>query len=200
MIWKIDFDKRYDRISCDFLLDTLRYFKMNEELIALIMSCVTNLEASILSNGKPLLPFTLERGLRQGDPLSPYLFVLCMERLSAIINQKVLQKKWLGITSSKNGPCFSHLFFADDILLFGKATDNQCEVMLEVLNMFCEKSGQLVSGDKSKICISPNMPSNVAKDLSNKSGFGLTKDLRRYLGRSPSYPQQGLQKRLSIHY
>lgn len=48
MIWKIDFDKHYDRISCEFLLDTLRYFKMNEELIALIMSCVTNLEATNL--------------------------------------------------------------------------------------------------------------------------------------------------------
>lgn len=182
MIWKIYFDKAYDRISWDFLLDTLRYFRMNEELIALIMNCVTNLDFSILWNGEALPPFTPERGLRQGDPLSPYLFVLCMERLSTIINQKVTNKKWVGIKASQEGLCFSHLFFADDILFFGKATSKQCEAMRETLNMLCDESGQLVSPHKSKIFVSPNVPTSLARDLSTLCGFALTKNLGMYLG------------------
>lgn len=182
MIWKIDFDKAYDRISWDFLLESLRYFQFNEELIALIMSCVTNIEASIMWNGEPLSPFKPERGLRQGDPLSPYLFVICMERLSAFINQKVHSNLWEGIKVSTDGPCLSHLFFADDIMLFGTTTVEQCNVMKDTLDMFCTQSGQLVSGHKSKLFVSPNISLRNAKQLSNLCGFNLTKDLGMYLG------------------
>lgn len=182
MIWKIDFDKAYDRISWDFLLDTLRYFNFNEELIALIMSCVTTVEASILWNGEPLNPFRPLRGLRQGDPLSPYLFVLCMERLSAKINQRVSLNQWVGIKASKEGPCLSHLFFADYILFFGVATLSQCDIMKDTLDCFCEESGQLVSAHKSKIFVSPNTPPSLGRNLSSICGFSLTKDLGMYLG------------------
>jgi hypothetical protein len=80
------------------------------------MHCVTSSTYSILWNGNKMLPFKPTHGLRQGDPLSPYLFILCMEKLSVAINDAVLQRAWDPIHISDNGPRLSHLFFADDVL------------------------------------------------------------------------------------
>ena len=85
------------------------------------MSCVTKGETSILWNGKPLQPLSNERGLRQDDPLSPCLFVLCLEFLSNLINEAVESKNWIGIKATNSGVTISHLMFADDLILFAKA-------------------------------------------------------------------------------
>lgn len=102
MIFKIDLEKAYDKISWKFLKDTLQYFNFSDLWIDLIMNCVSNVSTSIIWNGEPLPEFSPQRGLRQGDPLSPYLFVLCMERLSHLINNKVENGKWKGIAVSRN--------------------------------------------------------------------------------------------------
>lgn len=75
----------------------------------------------MLLNGEALEKFTLSRGIRQGDPLSLYLFVLCMKRLSHIISTAVENKFWKPIKVGKNGPCLSHLAFVDDLILFAEA-------------------------------------------------------------------------------
>lgn len=80
--------------------------------IQLIMNCVSSAELAVLVNGERTEYFRPSRGLRQGDPLSPYLFVLCMERLSQMIDEKVLDKSWQAVRASKSGPLRSHLFFA----------------------------------------------------------------------------------------
>lgn len=86
-------------------------------------------------------PFKPTRGLRQGDPLSPYLFVLCMEVLSHQIEGAVICKEWVAVKSSKKGPAVSHIFFADDLLLFGKTSFSQARMMEHVLASFCNISG-----------------------------------------------------------
>lgn len=88
----------------------------------------------------------------------------------------------MGLKASCDGPTFTHIFFADDILFFGKATSSQCEVMQDTLNMFYEESGQLVSSVKSKKIVPPNVSNRVAKDLSTVCGFTFMKDLGMYLG------------------
>ena len=85
------------------------------------MSCVTNVSYNVVVNGELTESFTPKCGIRQGDPLSLYIFVLCMEKLSHIIQQKLFDKAWSPIKISKGGPDISHLFFADDLILFGKA-------------------------------------------------------------------------------
>ncbi|KAK3222256.1 hypothetical protein Dsin_009281 [Dipteronia sinensis] len=80
--------------------------------------------------------------IRQGDSLSPYIFVLCMEELSHIIHHKLNEGTWKPIKISRNGPAISHLFFVDDLILFGQASMQQAQVMKDCIDMFYDISGQ----------------------------------------------------------
>ena len=88
MAIKIDLEKAYDHLEWSFIRDILTLFKFPNQLISLIMSCVSSSSISILLNGRALDPFQLSRGIRQGDLLSPYLFILCMEVLGVLILEK----------------------------------------------------------------------------------------------------------------
>ena len=136
MIFKIDLEKAYDKISWDFLGKALFNINLNVKWVKLIMSCVSGGHTSVLWNGEPLPQITQRRGLRQGDPLSPYLFVICMEYLSGLILDRVEKKQWEGIKASPNGPTITHLFFADDLILFDNADKVNCATILEVLEEF----------------------------------------------------------------
>ena len=81
------------------------------------------------------------RGLKQGDPISPYIFILCMELLSSLINKKCEDGDWDKVKASRNGPGFSHMYFADDLLLFAKANQGNCEAISDVLEEFNFLSG-----------------------------------------------------------
>ena len=109
------------------------------------MSCVSSSTISVLFNGGALDSFQPSRGIRQGDPLFPYLFILCMEILGALITDKCENKLWDLILASRGGVAFSHLFFADDLVLFAKVDVKNCWVVRDVLDTFCELSGQKVS-------------------------------------------------------
>lgn len=86
------------------------------------MECVTTSSLSVLWNSEPKQYFKPSRGVRQGDPLSPYLFVMCMERLFQTIEEAIAQEKWNPIRASRDGPLLSNLFFADDVVLFAEAS------------------------------------------------------------------------------
>ena len=81
------------------------------------------------------------RGLRQEDPLSPYLFILCAEGLSALLHKAVQNKSLKGVVASARGPKISHLFFADDSLIFGKAIVQECLEIQRVLQVYEASSG-----------------------------------------------------------
>ncbi|WZZ66780.1 hypothetical protein YC2023_078150 [Brassica napus] len=182
MLLKLDLEKAYDRIRWDFLEDTLYAAKLPHIWIKWIMECVTNPGMSLLWNGERTEAFTPQRGLRQGDPLSPYLFVLCMERLCHQIEFSVANKEWKPITLSRGGPSLSHVCFADDLILFAEASLSQIRVVRKVLERFCEASGQKVSLAKSLIFFSENVHRDLANSISNESGIKGTKELGKYLG------------------
>lgn len=90
------------------------------------MRCITTVSYSKKVNGKPWGRIIPSRGIREGDLLSPYLFLLCTEGLSALIKKAVEDGKMGGIAVSREGPKLSHLFFADDSLIFCKASTKEC--------------------------------------------------------------------------
>lgn len=104
MLLKLDLEKAYDRLRWDFLEDTLRAAGLSENWVKRIMECVSGPSMCILWNGEKSESFKPSRGLRQGDPLSPYLFVLCMERLCQLIEKAVEDKRWKPIRLSRGGP------------------------------------------------------------------------------------------------
>lgn len=106
------------------------------QLVKLIMFSVSLATLSLIWNCKKLYPFSPKRGLYPGDPLAPYLFVLCMEALNHRITQTAAEGTWKGIKASQNGPCLTHIFFADDLILFGEASSQQAKVMAYTLIAF----------------------------------------------------------------
>ncbi|MCI02045.1 hypothetical protein A2U01_0023077, partial [Trifolium medium] len=101
---KTDMAKAYDRVEWSFLQTTLETMGFPHQLTDTIMDCVTNVQFSILINGHPSQPFTPQRGLRQGDPLSPYLFIICANVLSGLILKAQTQKRLHGIKVAHGAP------------------------------------------------------------------------------------------------
>ena len=89
MAIKVDLEKSYDRLSWDFIKETLDFVGFPTNFIRIIMECITSGSMQILWNGKLTKSFKTSKGIRQGDPISPYIFVLCIERLSHLINREV---------------------------------------------------------------------------------------------------------------
>ncbi|GKV45487.1 hypothetical protein SLEP1_g52559 [Rubroshorea leprosula] len=157
-------------------------FNLPQQLINLIMFSVTSVQLEILWNGEPLPPFTPQQGLRQGDPLSPYLFILVMEKLAQMIQSRVDSKAWKPFKLSRGGVSLSHLFFADDLMLFAQASREQMDVILDCLTQFARSSGLVLNLQKSKLFLSSNVHATVANLLSTRSGISLTSNLGTYLG------------------
>ena len=86
---KLDLEKAYDRLEWSFIKETLEFFQIPPRLIQLIMNMLSSTRFHIMWNGTPLPAIVLSRGIRQGDPLSPYLFILCLERLSILLEEAV---------------------------------------------------------------------------------------------------------------
>ena len=157
MAIKVDLEKAYDRMEWCFLHKVLQAYHFPQNFIRVIMSCVTSTTVSILFNGGKLEAFNPSQVLRQRDPLSPYLFILCMEYLGHLIEKKCMEGVWKPLKASRDNIGISHLFFADDLILFAKVDEDSCEAILEVLDEFYEELGQKVSMEKSRIYFSPNV-------------------------------------------
>ena len=182
MAVKIDLAKAYDRLEWSFILKVLLAFRFPQSLIVLIMSCISSTSMSILFNGGKLDTFKPSRGIRQGDPLSPYLFIICIEYLGQLIEKECLKKRWIPMKASRENIGVSHLFFADDLMFFAKVGEKGNEAIKEVLDKFCEDSGQVVRFEKSKIYFSPNVPSRLKEKICNNLDIQATSSICKYLG------------------
>lgn len=147
-----------------------------------IMHSVTSVETNVNWNGARNEYFRPQHGIPQGDPISPYLFVLCMDKLSHLIKAEVEKKRWRGIKLGKQGIMVSHLMLADDLLIFGEATEVQLQCVLDTLNKFCNMSGLEISQDKISILFFQNVNKNFQGKLLNLCNFRHTKKFGRYLG------------------
>jgi len=112
---------------------------------------VGSVSFSVLINGRPYGRFNAERGLRQGDPLSPYLFILCSDVLSSLLDHAQQEKRIQGIRISNGGPAITHLLFADDLLFFLKANQENSQELLKIFKEYGDASGQMINLEKSSI-------------------------------------------------
>ncbi|KAH9778582.1 reverse transcriptase domain-containing protein [Citrus sinensis] len=154
---KIDMSKAYDRIEWLFLKSMMLRMGFDEDWVTLIMMCVSTVSYKVCRNGEEVGPIVPSQGLRQGDPLSPYLFIICAKGLSSLIQNREKAGLIHGVKVARSAPTVSHLFFADDCFLLFKATHNEARIMKSLLAIYGVASGQHVNYHKSVVSFSANM-------------------------------------------
>ena len=156
MALKLDMSKAYDRVEWDFLRQVMIKMGFHSQWVALIMECITTVSYSLLINGEPTGHITPSRGLRQGDPISPYLFLICAEGLNGLLNRAASNRDIHGVSICRRSPKLTHLFFADDSLLFCRATQTECQKLQEILQVYEKASGQQLNRTKTTLFFSHN--------------------------------------------
>ncbi|XP_048596422.1 uncharacterized protein LOC125578148 [Brassica napus] len=151
MAIKTDMSKAYDRLEWDFIQAILLKMGFDTHWVKLMMACISSVQYRVLLNGQPRGLIIPQRGLRQGDPLSPYLFILCTEALIANIKKAERENQLTGMKVARACPSISHLLFADDSLFFCKAQEAECHTILRILQDYAAVSGQLINFQKSSI-------------------------------------------------
>jgi len=178
----LDISKAFNSVSWSYLEAILTKMGFCTEWISWMMTCITSVEYHVFFNGDRIGPINPQRGLRQGCPLSPYLYILCVEGLSSIIKNYELRGKLHGTRICRSAPPVSHLLFADDNLLFCKATTSEDQNLKEILS-HCElASWQDINYSKSDIAFITNTPSYVISAISSSLGVSNTIGSGKYLG------------------
>ncbi|KAJ4910603.1 Uncharacterized protein Rs2_05224 [Raphanus sativus] len=147
---KVDLRKAFDCIRWDFILGSLRALAVPESFIRLISECLSTASFSIAINGALGGFFNSSRGIRQGDPLSPYLFVLGMECLSRLLASRY-DSGDIGYHPRTEPVKISHLMFADDVMVFFDGTSNSLHGIAECLDDFASWSGLTMNAAKTEI-------------------------------------------------
>ncbi|CAM8980230.1 unnamed protein product [Rhodiola kirilowii] len=179
---KLDMSKAYDRVEWRYLKMVMLQFGFEERWVNMIMNYVSSVRYAICINGEITTFFDPERGLRQGDPLSPYLFILCSEWLSHSLSKLQVQRSIEGIKVSRAAPLVTHLMFADDCLLAFKVADNTGDVLSSLLRKYEHISGQVVNYNKSEIVLSPNVHASVRGALQASLSMKIASHHVKYLG------------------
>uniref|UniRef100_A0A2N9G1C3 Reverse transcriptase domain-containing protein n=1 Tax=Fagus sylvatica TaxID=28930 RepID=A0A2N9G1C3_FAGSY len=180
VLCKLDLEKAYDHVNWGFLIYLLRRCGFSEKWRHWIMFCISTARFSILINGSSCDFFESSRGLRQGDPLSPLLFIIIMEALSKMMDKVVGGGLVLGFSVGMEAPrliMVSHLLFADDTLIFCDADPNQVLQLQYLLTWFEANSGLKVNLGKSELVPVGDVPFiEELADMLGQVGYYLQSD------------------------
>ncbi|GAU14634.1 hypothetical protein TSUD_96980 [Trifolium subterraneum] len=179
---KIDISKTYDKVEWSFLKGMLIKMGFSDTWVHWMMLCVSSVNYSALVNFEKVGPIRPGRGLRQGDPLSPYLFIIVAEGLTSLIKKAVASGDLHGIKICRGAPAVSHLLFADDCFLFCRSNLSEIRKLMEILKIYEEASGQEINLSKSEVFFSRNISSAAQEDLSNLMGVKHVMGTGTYLG------------------
>ncbi|KAL3813976.1 hypothetical protein ACJIZ3_015244 [Penstemon smallii] len=182
MAIKLDMSKAYDRIEWHFLRRVMLRLGLNEQFVDLVMLCVSTVTYSFVLNGGTFGFLTPERGIRQGDPLSPYLFLFCSEVLSALFRREEVRGNIAGLAVCKDAPAVSHLLFADDTMIFCNANSFSANSVKFVLDVYEKASGQQVNYQKSSIAFSKNTKEEVIDSIRTVLPMEIVDKHDKYLG------------------
>lgn len=167
---KIDMIKAYDRVEWNMLRAILLKFGLCERWVNLVMTCVETVSYHVLVEDKEIGPIHRQRGLKQADPLSPYLFIMVVEGLNALIRHYECRGQFHGIAVARYAPRISHFLFADNNFIFFKANPSESEVCKNILATYATASGQIINFEKSSITFSKNVREKVRGVVSDILG------------------------------
>lgn len=161
----MDLAKAYDRVDWDFLEGMLLKIGFCRKWTDWVMHCVRSVWYSVRCNGTMLEAFIPSRGLRQWDPLGPYLFLFAADGLVHLLKKEMADNNLTPIKIARNSPGISNLLFADDSLLVFKATMEQAERIKSILDTFQKCTGQLLSASKCSLLFSDKWQSQEGRKL-----------------------------------
>ena len=172
---KLDLSKAYDRVEWNFLEAMMARLGYAQQWIAKVMKCVTPVKFTFNINDYLVWSATLQRGLRQGDALSPFLLLFVAEGLSGMLQKREEVGSLRGIRFGIEGPRVSHLLFADDSFVSFKATINEGIVINSTLDEYLAASVQVVNFDKAEICFGRDVDERMGEEIATRLGFLLSK-------------------------
>ncbi|CAM8913937.1 unnamed protein product [Rhodiola kirilowii] len=179
---KMDMSKAYDRMEWRFLELMLIKLGFPIPWTRLVMECIRSVGYKVKVNNMVIEIPPPQRGLRQGDPLSPYLFLLCAEWLSLKISREVHSQRLKGVKVCHGAPVISHLFFADDCIFFMKATLQNAGRLKAVMERYESISGQRINLAKSEIVFSRNVAEAVKSRIVDTFRVQVVGAHSKYLG------------------
>lgn len=151
LIFKVDFEKAFDCLSWEFLNSVMEQMEFGWKWRRWIMSCLASGKASVLVNGSPSKEFDITRGVRQGDPLAPFLFIIAMEGLKVSVDKACELHFFRGVSIPSHGISLSHLMYADDVTFIGEWSEMNFINLNRLLRCFFLASGLCVNLCKSKV-------------------------------------------------
>ena len=182
MALKLDMSQVYDRVEWEFLERAMRHLGLGKRRVRLIMSCISLVSYSVILNGQHVGNIKPSRGLRQGDPLSSYLFLMCAMGLQSLLRKAEMEGHIRGVAICRNGPKVSHLFFVDDSVIFCSAKEEECQKILDILAIYERGSGQKINREKTNIFFSSNTPHEVQVRIQQVLGVPTIRHFEKYLG------------------
>jgi hypothetical protein len=179
---KLDMRKAYDRVEWSYLQAIMLKLGFSNRWVTLIMRLVSTVSFSVLFNGVPQGEFSPTRGIRQGDPISPYLFLLAAEGLSCLLKVNDRSSALHGIKVAPTAPAVNHLLFADDSLLFFQASSEGASEIKNLLTKYCNASGQRINVHKSSIFFSKGCPAAIREGIKMELAVQRETLNEKYLG------------------
>lgn len=179
---KLDMSKVYGIIEWEFFRSILRKMGFSEKWVHLVLQCVSTVSYNIVHGDKDLGPIIPRRGIRKGDPLSPYLFIICAEGLLALIC-KYESKQWIpGVKVCRKAPVIFHMLFSDDNYFYCKAEIGEASRVLELLATYEKASGQKINANKFSIFFSNNVIQYNRNEVSQVLGMDEADEHSKYIG------------------
>ncbi|KAL2933269.1 hypothetical protein RDABS01_016388 [Bienertia sinuspersici] len=179
---KLDMCKAYDRVDWEFLSYVMNKLGFDGAWIERVQRCLHSISFTFKINGSNMGAVCPTRGLRQGDPISPYLFLLCADAFSTLLAKAASEGDIHGYRVCRGAPRVSHLFFADDSLLFAKANSDECSKVADIISLYERASGQLVNLEKSEVCFSHGVSIDRRWEIIETLGVKEVEKHDRYLG------------------
>ncbi|GJY38702.1 putative RNA-directed DNA polymerase, eukaryota, reverse transcriptase zinc-binding domain protein [Tanacetum coccineum] len=151
LLFKVDFEKAFDSVSWRYLDHVMCMLGFGVKWRNWIKSCLYSARSFILINGSPTLEFSLKRGLRQGDPLSPFLFIIIMEGLHIALRDAMAANLLHGVKLGPSNFRLSYLFYADDVIIVSEWDHRDMDNIICVLHVFYMASGLKININKSNL-------------------------------------------------